>query len=56
MPDSPPVPPAIPPGKPEEPVPVLVARWMLLGCAATLAVLVAAFVVWGVVIVQGLAK
>lgn len=44
------------PGKQDEPVPVLVARWMLLGCAATVAVVIAAFVVWGVIIAQGLAK
>ena len=51
-----PVPPGIPPGKREEPVPVLVARWMLLGCAATVAVIAVAFAFWMFVVIRGVAR
>ena len=47
--------PSLPPGKAEAPVPVLVGRWMLLGCAATVAVLGAALVFWMVVVIRGVA-
>ncbi len=46
----------IPPGKPEEPVPTLVGRWMLLGCAATAAVLLVAFMAMGAVVIWGVSK
>ena len=48
--------PSIPRGKQEEPVPVLVARWMVLGCGATLAVIAVAFAFWMVVVVRGISK
>ncbi len=46
----------VPPGKVEAPVPVLVGRWMLLGCGATLAVIAVAFLFWGYVVIRGVAK
>ena len=52
QPDPPPRP-AIPPGKVEAPVPVLVARWMLLGCSATIAVLAVALLFWTFVVIRG---
>jgi hypothetical protein len=48
--------PEIPPGKPEAPVPVLVARWMLLGCGATLAVVAVAFLFWMFVVIRGVSQ
>ena len=48
--------PTIPPGKVEEPVPVLVARWMLLGCGATVAVIAVAFLFWMVVVIRGVVR
>ena len=46
----------IPPGKVEEPVPMLVARWMLLGCGATIAVLAVALLFWTFVVIRGVAQ
>ncbi len=48
--------PSIPPGKVEEPVPMLVARWMLLGCGATIAVLAVALLFWTFVVIRGVAQ
>ena len=48
--------PPIPPGKREEPVPVLVARWMTLGCGATLAVVAVAFLFWMFVVIRGVSQ
>ena len=47
---------AIPPGKVEAPVPVLVARWMLLGCGATVAVIAVAFLFWTFIVIRGVAR
>lgn len=47
---------AIPPGKVEPPIEVLVGRWLFLGCAATLAVLILAFVAFGGLVAWGVAK
>ena len=46
----------IPAGKIEAPVPVLIGRWLLLGCAATLAVVIVAFLGFGVVVARGLSR
>ncbi len=56
QPEHPIAPPRIPPSKIEDPVPVLVGRWMMLGCAATLAVLAVAFLFGMYVVIHGMAK